>query len=149
MEMKYNKSYVGGDFVEYMEYLNTIKKDIPIELYNFVSDKDRHDLSDTSLHDTWIEEIHFNNNFETEKSNMGITLFGENRKFKLYFNETIQSKIEQNNYMDLITYEIGIEDIDADEKSLVFRAMFSDGEIEIFCKAIKIEEKIISPLTNL
>lgn len=143
MEMKYNKSFGENakDFNEYIEYLNTIKNSIPAELYNFISDPDRHDFSDKSLHDSRIEEIHFINKFETNDPKLNIILLGENRKFILYFTDISKYKIEQEYKInDLLTYEIGLEKHYDDENELVFRAIFCDGEIEIFCKKIKIEE---------
>lgn len=144
MEMKYNKSYGdnGKNFEEYIEYLDTIKSSIPIKLYNFVSNSSRHDLGSESLHDSRIEKIQFINEFENSKSNMVITLLGENRKFVLQYFNVCKYKIEQEYRInDLLTYEIGLEKIfEDDEIKLVFRADFDDGEIEIFCKEIGIEE---------
>jgi hypothetical protein len=144
MEMKYNHSYGenGKDFNEYIQYLNTIKNSIPRELYDFISDPNRHNFSDKSLHDSIIEKIQFVNEFETENPNMIITLLGENRKFKLYYFCISKYTIEQEYKMnDLLTYEIGLEKRWEDEDAeLVFRGIFCDGKIEIICKEIKIEE---------
>ena len=53
--MKYNKSYDGGDFSDYLEYLKTI--DLPKKLFDFASDPKRHDFSDESLHDSWLTSV--------------------------------------------------------------------------------------------
>ncbi len=49
--MKYNKSYDGGTFEEYLIYIKSIKKKNSIELFEFVSEFNWHDFSDKSLHD--------------------------------------------------------------------------------------------------
>jgi hypothetical protein len=146
--MRYNNSYSenGGDFNEYIEYMNTIKEYIPAELYDFVSDPSRHDFSDRSLHDSRIEEIQFTNEFEENGPDMVITLLGENRKFKLHYFDISKYRIEQYyGINDLLTYEIGMENHEPDEEeqgpNLVFRSLFSDGgEIEICCQEMRIEE---------
>jgi hypothetical protein len=42
--MKYNKRFSGGNFEDYIKYLNSIKDYIPIELYDFVINPERHNL---------------------------------------------------------------------------------------------------------
>jgi hypothetical protein len=144
MEMKHNHSYGenGRDFNEYIHYLNTIKSSIPLELYDFISDPNRHDFSDKSLHDSRIEEIQFANEFESKGPNMTITLLGENRKFKLECFSISKYTIEQGSEInDLLTYEIGLERRwEDEEEEPVFRGIFFDGKIEIFCKEIRIKE---------
>jgi hypothetical protein len=160
MEMKYNRTFDenGNGFKEYLMYLNRIKDSMPIELYNFISDENRHDFSDKSLHDSRIESIEFKNYYEGKNPNMIITLLGEMCEFKIYFNSISQYKILQNcRPMDLINYEIGLAkcfyetgeinynieyDANDEDIDIVFRAEFCDGEIEIFCKEIRIEEKM-------
>jgi len=152
MEMKYNKSYGENSrgFQEYIEYLNTIKKSIPAKLYKFISDPERHNSSDKSLHDSTVEKIEFINDFN-KSQNIVLTLSGVMRKFIISFIGISNYKIIQNlGNIDLLTYEIGLEehkydpegDYDSDTY-LVFRAEFCDGEIEIFCKKIKIEEILV------
>jgi len=149
--MKYNKSYGenGRDFQEYIDYLNTIKNSMPIEFFNFISDPNRHNDSNESLHDSVLGSIQFLVDFKANYPNMIITLLGEMREFKIYFTNVCKHKIEQNcgiNY--LMTFEVGMEeckydpDSDDGEIYLVFRAEFCDGEIEICCEKIKIEEII-------
>jgi len=150
--MKYNKSYGenGKDFQEYIEYLDTIKYSIPTELFNFISNPNRHNDSDESLHDSRIESILFSNNFEANCPNMIITLLGGTREFKIHFISICQYKIEQNcRINNLLTFEVGQEEVKYDpegdydsEVYLVFRAEFCDGEIEMFCEEIKIEENL-------
>jgi hypothetical protein len=136
MKMKYNKSFGenGRDFNEYIEYLKTIKNNISIELFKFLSDPRRHDFGEKSLHDSRIEKIHFDDNFAKEKRDLVITLLGENRTFLLYFFNVIRYKIVQNCVInDLLTYEVGLKKFkDNDEENqLVFRAVFDDGDRNI------------------
>jgi hypothetical protein len=144
--MKFNKSFNEGNFNDYIKYLNTIKNYIPIELYNFISDPERHGMDEKSLHDSRIEKIEFDHNFENDESNMTITLSGENRKFILHFLKIKKYRIKQiaekDGYTDLITYEIYVKN--KRNKILEFRAEFGFGygEVIIACKEIKIEEKI-------
>jgi len=149
MGMKYNKSNDEGanGFQKYIDYLDTIKNRIPIELFNFISDPNRHNDSNESLHDSVLGSIQSLVDFEVRCQNMIITLLGEMREFKIHFTNVCKYKIEQNcgiNYLK--TFEVGMEeckydpDSDDGEIYLVFRAEFCDGEVEIFCKEIKIEE---------
>jgi hypothetical protein len=146
--VKYNKSYEGIDFEEYLKYLLKIKNDISVELYDFISDPERHNFSEKSLHDSFIENIEIKNNLKNKKADIIINLLGDNRRFILHCIATSQYKIIQDThdgYKDLITYEIGIERDNKNKEGMVFRALFGFdyGEIEIYCKEIKIEEKII------
>ena len=136
--MKYNKTFIGGNFDDYIQYLNGIKDYIPMETYDFVINPERHDLHEKSLHDSGIVKIEFNNDLKEDPSlsNMVITLLGEGRKFIFYF----QQKTGIERYMDLITYEIGIKN--KKQKILEFRAEFSFGGIMILCKEIKIKEAL-------
>jgi hypothetical protein len=144
--MKFNKAFEGCNFEDYKKYLNGIKDYIPIELYNFIIDVERHDLGEKSLHDSRIEKIDFNHIFENNESNIIITLLGKNRKFILHFLKIKYYKIKQiaekDGYTDLITYEIYLKN--KRDRILGFRAEFGFGfgEIIITCKEIKIEEKI-------
>jgi hypothetical protein len=114
------------------------------ELYNFISDPERHGLGEQSLHDSLIEKIEFDHNFENDESNMTITLLGENRKFILRFLKIKRYRLKQiaenDGYTDLITYEIYLKN--KKERTWEFRAEFGFGygEIVILCKEIKIEE---------
>ncbi|MDR1347597.1 MAG: hypothetical protein LBJ63_04080 [Prevotellaceae bacterium] len=142
--MKFNKTFDGGNFNDYIKYLDGIRNYISTELYDFISNPERHDLGEKSLHDSRIEKIEFNHNFETDTSNMTITLLGENRKFILHFLKikkyNIKQIAENDGYTDLITYEIYVKNKKL--KTLEFRAEFGFGygEIVIVCKEIKIEE---------
>jgi hypothetical protein len=144
--MKHNKAFSGGNFDDYIKYLNSIKDYISIALYDFVINPERHNLHEKSLHDSRIEKIEFNNDIKEHQyiSNMVITLLGENRKFILYFQNIEQYKIIQKTgidyYVDLITYEISIKN--KKQRTLEFRAEFSFGEIMIICKEIKIKEEL-------
>jgi hypothetical protein len=144
--MKFNKSFDEGNFDDYINYLNDVKSYISTELHDFISNPERHDLGEKSLHDSRIEKIEFDHNFENDASNMTITLLGENRKFILHFMKIKKYRIKQiaenDGYTDLITYEIYVKN--KKEKTLEFRAEFGFGygEIIITCKEIIIEEKI-------
>jgi hypothetical protein len=142
--MKFNKSFDDGNFSDYVKYLDNIKDYILPELYNFISNPERHDLGEKSLHDSLIEKIEFDRNFETDESNMTLTLLGENRKFILRFLKIKKYRIkhiaENDGYTDLITYEIYLKN--KREKTFEFRAEFGFGygEIVIACKEIRIIE---------
>jgi hypothetical protein len=142
--MKYNKSFSGGNFEDYIRYLHSIKDYIPIELYDFVINPERHNLHEKSLHDSRIEKIEFHNELAAYPyiANMVVVLSGEGRKFILYFKNIEQYKIIQKTgtdmYMDLITYEISIKN--KKQKTLQFRAEFSFGGIMVICKKIEIKE---------
>ena len=144
--MKYNKSYEDGDFGDYLEYLKTIKDKIPQELYNFISDSQRHDLGEKSLHDSRIKKIEydFDKNYQ-----MSLLLTGENREFDLQFTNISQLHINQMNngdiYKDLITFEIGIEKDIFGKERIVFRAIFpcQEGIIEVFSEQLEINENVL------
>ena len=142
--MKYNKSFSDGNFDDYKKYLNGIKKYMQIELYNFIIESKHHDLGEKSLHDSRIEKIEFNYNFTNNESNIIISLLGEKRHFILHFFKIKRYKIKQilenNGYTDLITYEIYLNN--RKEKTFGFRAEFSNSDISIICKEIKIEERL-------
>ena len=144
--MKYNRAFVGGNFEDYVRYLDSVKEYIPIELYNFIVEPERHGLCGKSLHDSRIERIEFSHNFVDDESNMIIILFGENRKFVLRFFKIKEYRIKQiaekDGYTDLITYEIFVKN--KGEKTLGFRAEFGGGEIAIVCKEIQIKERMMS-----
>ncbi|NDV60539.1 hypothetical protein [Bacteroides sp. 519] len=144
--MKYNKAYEGGDFESYITYLETIKHHLSDELFEFVSDPQRHGFGVESLHDSWVKKIEFTQDFDTGNTNLLIVLLGENCEFYLYFEEVQEYTIRQINsdmYRDLITYEIGFEQNSFEEDMLVFRAIFAIGEghLEVFAETIRIEEK--------
>jgi hypothetical protein len=59
---------------EYIDYLDTIKYFMPIELFNFITDPNRHNDSNESLHDSILGNIQFFVDFEANYPNMIITL---------------------------------------------------------------------------
>lgn len=144
--MKYNNSYEDGNFGDYLKYLKTIKDKIPQELYDFISDSQRHDLGEKSLHDSRIKKIEyeFDKNYQ-----MSLLLIGENREFDLQFTNISQLHINQMNYgdlyKDLITYEIGIEKDIFEKERIVFRAKFPSekGIIEVFSERLEINENVL------
>ena len=155
--MKYNKAYTEGViFEKYLEYLDTIKEKLPKDLFEFVSDSNRHDLYEKSLHDSWVKSVECSHNFETRTADITLILLGayHDRIFRLCFHNVSQYKISQQMFdKDLITYEIGIEkdcnNYDKEEK-LVFRAEFAgeETEIEIYSEEINIVEEIIKEQEN-
>ncbi|WP_378174104.1 hypothetical protein [Aquimarina sp. SS2-1] len=146
--MKFNKTYEGESFEKYAEYLQSIKNRIPEKLFRFVSNPERHDLGEKSLHDTRIKKIEYEfiskDNYE-----MTLLLLGEHREFKLRFANVSQWRINQVNfgdlYKDLITYEVGIEKDFSENDKMVFRAQFplENGIIEVFSENIEIKESFI------
>ncbi|MFD2562915.1 hypothetical protein [Aquimarina rubra] len=146
--MKFNKTYEGESFEKYAEYLQFIKNRIPEKLFCFVSNPERHDLGEKSLHDARIKKIEYEliskDNYE-----MTLLLLGENREFKIRFVNVSQLHMNQVNfgdmYKDLITYEVGIEKDALENDKLVFRAQFpfENGIIEVFSENIEIEENFI------
>lgn len=148
--MKYNKAYEEeGSFEGYLEYLNIIKPKLPKDIFNFISNPNRHDFSEQSLHDSWVKSIECFNDFKTDRTNITLTLIGANfdREFRFIFQGVSQYKISQqisDINRDLITYEIGIEQDDNEENKFVFRAMFSGekSEVEVYSEKINISEHI-------
>jgi len=148
--MKYNKAYDGCDFSDYLKYLETIREKLPKQLFDFVSNPNRHDFSEESLHDSWIKSIECISNFEAESTEIVLILVNAifDREFQLRFKKVSEYKISQqlsDINRDLITYEIGFETDFNDVDMLVFRAMFSgdETEIEIYAGQIDIVEYII------
>ncbi len=153
--MKYNKSYNGEDFQNYILYLKSIKNKLSKSIYEFVSDINRHNFSEKSLHDSWIKTIQIETNFEKRFSNINIIFTGayHDREFHFYFEEVKYYKIIQELQdinRDLISFEIGVENNFYDKEQLVFRAQFgcNEHEIEIYANDIKVIEKIKKNLTQ-
>ena len=146
--MKYNKAYEDEDFEKYLEYLDTIKDKLSKDTFAFVSDSKRHDFSEQSLHDSWVKSFECSSNFETNTTEISLTLIGANfdREFKFNFQGVSQYKIFQSACLDLITYEIGIEPDFTEEEKMVFRAMFAEeeAEIELYSTQIDINENLIT-----
>ncbi len=146
--MKYNKSYKGGNFNDYFEYLETIKSKISKDLYDFVSDVQRHDLSEKSLHDSRIKKIEYEF-ISKDTYQVSLLLTGENRTFELRFNKVSQFNMKQQNlgdlYKDLITYEVGIEEDTFGNDKIVFRAEFpfEAGVFEVYSENLEITENIL------
>ena len=146
--MKFNKSFEGNDFNEYAEYLLKIKNKIPKKLFDFISDPERHDLGDKSLHDSRITKIQYE--FVSEdKYKMSLLLLGKNRTFEIRFKNISQLNIKLTNYgdiyKDLITYEVGTEKDTLENEKIVFRAKFpfEEGKLEIYSEKIEIEENVL------
>ena len=56
------------DFEKYLEYLETIKKDLPVNIYEFAKDENRQNLSSPhSLHDAWISSLTIKENRNKER----------------------------------------------------------------------------------
>ncbi|WP_103070123.1 hypothetical protein [Aquimarina sediminis] len=145
--MKYNKSYEGRTFEAYIEYLQTIKHKIPKALFDFISDPQRHDLGEKSLHDCRVEKIEYEC---VSKGNyqLSLILAGENRIFTVKCMNISQFHINQVNfgdlYKDLITYEVGVEQDTFKNDKIVFRAKFpfEKGVIEVFSEKMEIDEAL-------
>ena len=146
--MKFNKSYEGGKFEDYVEYLQIIKNRISLKLFAFISDPKRHNLGEKSLHDCRIQKIEYKC-VSGEDYQITLLLTGENRVFKIYFANVSQVHINQIHfgdlYKDLITYEVGMEKDTFGNEKMVFRAKFpsDEGMIEVFSENLEIKEKII------
>jgi hypothetical protein len=53
-----NDDVAGIDYASYLQYLLTVKEDLPAPLYNFASNPRHFDLSSpASLHDAWLESL--------------------------------------------------------------------------------------------
>ncbi len=155
MFMKYNQTYDGEDFTKYLSYLSSIKNKLPKKLYDFVSDVNRHNFSEQSLHDAWLKTIKLETNFEKRFSNIDIVLLGayHDREFYISFKEVSEytfSQELQDIDRDLITFEIGFENNCYNEEQLVFRAEFSGNKskIEIYCNYMNIDEKMLPVTMN-
>jgi hypothetical protein len=58
MQYILNDQVEGIDYSRYLEYLRTVRRDLPDHIYNFASDGRHFDLSSTSsLHDAWLESL--------------------------------------------------------------------------------------------
>jgi hypothetical protein len=58
MQYILNDKVEGIDYSRYLEYLHTIRHDLPRHIYDFASDPRHFDLSSTSsLHDAWLESL--------------------------------------------------------------------------------------------
>ncbi len=148
--MKYNQSYNGQDFSDYLIYLETIKNKLPKKLYDFVRDINRHNFEKTSLHDSWLKDFKVKTNFEKRISIISLVLFGSyhDREFHFLFEEVEQYTLSQgvrDVSRDLITFEVGVENNCYDKEQIVFRAYFpaKEEKIEIYCNNINIEEIIV------
>jgi hypothetical protein len=151
--MKYNKSFGGEPFQNYITYLETIKDRLSKNLYEFISDSKRHDLEEKSLHDSWLNKIHIEvirdeENRNLEKSvEIEIEFLGayHDRVFCLKFNDVFAYKFEEFavKNCDLITYEVYSENID-EKDILVFNAEFADKHsVIIKSQNLEIIEKFI------
>lgn len=146
--MKFNKSYEGKKFEDYIEYLQTIKNKISKELFDFISNPQRHDLGEKSLHDSRIKKIKYEL-ISKDNYQMSLVLTGENRDFEIRFDKVSQLKVKQINfgylYKDLITYEVGIEKDVFKTDKIVFRAKFpsEEGILEVFADNIELKENIL------
>jgi len=142
--MKYNKSYDGGDFSDYLEYLKTI--DLPKKLFDFASDPKRHDFSDESLHDSWLTSVNIGRD-DFGNINISITLRAQKGKFRLLFRDVEYYRIAQatgDMYADLITFEIGKEDGKYEKDLIYFNAEFAleSGNINVLSKYMEIKEEL-------
>lgn len=148
--MKYNKAYEKeGKFEDYLTYLESIKQKLPKDVFDFVSDFNRHNFSEQSLHDGWIKSFECCSDFEAGTTDITLSLLGAyfDREFKFYFKKVSQYAISQHISdmdRDLITFEIGLEENEEEEDALVFRAKFSGEEtyIEIYFQKIQIDEHL-------
>lgn len=149
--MKFNKCYDNGTFDEYLIYLNSIQEKLPAQLYQFISNPDRHNFSEGSLHDSTIKKINFESDPDNNNCQLELVLLGnqQDREFRLLFISVTDYHVQQNTSeinADLITFEIGIsEELGDDEQVLlVFRAAFAgqDGLVQISAKQIEFSEVV-------
>lgn len=154
--MKYNNAFAGEDFHEYVEYLETVRDKFPNTLFDFVSDSQRHNLEEKSLHDSWVDEIKVNESRERDAAkrwqtevHITIVLLGpyHDRNFELKFKNVryYEFGMRSKSHTDLITYEIYPENLH-DEDYLVFNAEFADDSmILIKAENIEITEILFEP----
>ncbi len=82
--MKWLKPLKNGEikFDDYFEYIDSIQKELPINVYKFASNWDMYSLeSRSSLHDSWllnisIEELRDNPKKRFDSCNISVTLLG-------------------------------------------------------------------------
>lgn len=136
-------------FDKYFDYIETIKDDLSLELYQFASDCERYELSNKkSLHDSWLKSLVIN---EGEVSNVEIELLGNNhdRLFKLYYSEVKQYYFNKKECIrlskqdDLLVHEVRLNDKKEIEHVIEF-----DNEISfiIVCSSMEFEELIIDEM---
>lgn len=155
-KMKYNDAFVdNGSFDNYISYLSKVQNKLSKELYDFVSNENRHNFSKESLHDSWLESIEINADFEKKTAIILLKFLGayHDRKFIIQFKDVSEYKITQGLTdfdRDLITFEIGFELNSYNEEKIVFRAEFAgeDKEIEIVCNDINIDEILLENNQN-
>lgn len=89
------------DFKKYLEYLETNKKNLPVDIYEFAKDENRHNLSSPhSLHDAWISSITIKENRNKERP------FNPKPSIKIELLGPMHDRDIILSYFDVESYEI-------------------------------------------
>ena len=143
------------EFKKYLEYLETIKENLSINIYEFAKDENRHNLSSPhSLRDAWISSITIKENRNKErpfnpKSSIIIELLGpkHDRNIILSYTEVESYEIKghrnQFNWGDTFHGDIDRHEIRLTESLYEHIIWFhSDSILRIKFRAFEIEEKM-------
>lgn len=144
-------------FDKYFEYIESIKQELPTDLYEFASDVDRYNLSNKkSLHDAWLKSLIVNEGNVTPDSNDSVTkieieLLGHShdRVFKLTYNKVTQYYLNKKEHEriskhdDLLAHEIRLN-----SKGEIEHVIEFDNEISfmVVCSSFKFDEYIIEEM---
>lgn len=150
--MKYIKDDEQGftSFSDYFSYLASMKHEFQEEIYVFLADETRYDLSSKgSLHDAWIKTLTFNSPFVTDEvaedvPNVQLILLGpyHDRDFVLSYFGVVSCDMnlqlsDDDRKKDLLIHEARME-----EGIMVHELLFDgDMTIKIRCKSMHFEEK--------
>lgn len=145
------------DFKKYLEYLETIKKNLPLDIYEFARDENRHNPgSPHSLHDAWISSITIKENRNKErpfnsKPSIKIEILGpmHDRDIILTYIEVESYKIKGNknplNWGDTFHGDIDHHEIRLSESLYEHIIWFhSDSILRIKFKKFEIRENVYS-----
>lgn len=152
--MKYIKEDRNGltSYDEYFKYIESIKDEIPLDLYLFASNIKRYTLDDKeTLHDSWLETIKINDDLvcenNTNKLNVFLSLLGayHDRKHRFSYFSVNSYKIinmaeNKRAKQDLLFFEFRVEN-----GYIIHELEFNnDFVIMVSCKSILYEEVILS-----
>lgn len=118
-------------FDRYFSYIDSVRECLPENLYLFASDVSRYELSnEKSLHDAWIEEITFQNQYvenAIEESNVFLKLaLASGKGISICYTGVLGYEfhgipsVRPNKATDLLTHEVSLESGGLYSHTLVF-----------------------------
>lgn len=134
----------------YLDYLAGLKGTIDDDLYTFLSDSGRYDLSKTSLHDSWLRRLSLNSFELAERrmtQNLHLELLGpyHDRIFHLHYTDILGYSISQRprrrpGHPDLLMHEFRVGEQGEFEHAIEF----DDGlAIVVACRSMRLEEVML------